>query len=92
VNLSREEFKQVQIKVMHSPGEPIYAKLIFRKFSLFLIPYIARLPVTPNMLTVCSIIAGVLGAIFLMLPGTYWYSFGVFLIILWYFLDVLDGI
>ena len=83
--------KQAQHRVMYLPGESFYDRLLFRRFSFFLTPIVAKLPVTPNMLTVCSIISGVLAAIFLMLPGIVCYLAGVIFTIIWYFLDVLDG-
>jgi len=91
MSLSIEEFKQEQLRIMHLPGESVYDRIFFRKFSFVLTPFIAKLPVTPNMLTMASIISGVLAAVFLMLPGTDCYLTGVFLTILWYLLDVLDG-
>jgi len=91
MNLSLKEFKQAQFEAIYLPGKPLYVQLFFRSFSFILTPLIAKLPVTPNMLTICSIIAGVLGAVFLMLPGTVCYLAGVLLVIVWFFLDILDG-
>lgn len=81
----------MQLKIMSLPGEGVYSRLFFRKPSLIVTPVIARLAVTPNMLTVCSIIMGTAGAIFLMVPGMKSYFTGLFLVFSWYFLDVVDG-
>jgi hypothetical protein len=88
---SIKEFKQAQLNVMALQGEPVYARLFFRKLSFVLTPFIAKLPVTPNMLTVGSVITGVPGACLFMMPGVIYYLVGVLLIVSWYFLDVLDG-
>ena len=91
MTLSKAEFLESQQKVKFLPGEPVYARLFLRKLSFFITPVIAMLPVTPNMITVLSILTGITGAIFLMLPGVRNYFIGFLLIFAWYFLDVLDG-
>ncbi len=91
MHLSKKEFKETQVKIMNLPGEPVYARLFLRKLSFIITPIIARLPITPNMLTTCSIFIGIAGAIFLMLPGFEKYLAGVLLILTWYFLDAVDG-
>ena len=91
MTLSKAEFLESQQKVKSLPGEPVYARLFLRKLSFFITPVIAMLPVTPNMITVLSILTGITGAIFLMLPGVRNYFIGFLLIFAWYFLDVLDG-
>ncbi|HEX3032010.1 MAG TPA: CDP-alcohol phosphatidyltransferase family protein [Bacillota bacterium] len=91
MTLSKGEFKRTQEKVMSLPGESLYARLFFRKISFIITPLMAKLPFTPNMLTVGSIIAGTAGAVLLMLPGPFNYLLGGLLVIAWFLLDVLDG-
>jgi hypothetical protein len=89
--LSKVEFLRSQQEIKGLPGEPVYARLFLRRFSFFITPVIAILPISPNMITVLSILTGITGAIFLMLPGVKNYYIGFSLIFTWYFLDVLDG-
>ncbi|MGI6596210.1 MAG: CDP-alcohol phosphatidyltransferase family protein [bacterium] len=91
MNLSKPEFRQMQLAVMASPGEPVYARLVLRRLSFWLTPIVANWPITPNTVTVWSIIAGTAGAVCLMIPGLGNYVTGVTLVLVWYFLDVIDG-
>ena len=38
MNLSKLEFRQMQLAVMASPGEPVYARLVLRRLSFWLTP------------------------------------------------------
>jgi len=69
MNLSKLEFRQMQLAVMASPGEPVYARLVLRRLSFWLTPIVANWHITPNTVTVWSIIAGTAGAVCLMMPG-----------------------
>ena len=87
----RDILKKMQQEIVCLPGESIYGPLFLRKLSLYLTPSLAKTKLTPNMITILSILFGILGAASLMLNGLNWYILGLGSVLMWIFLDTVDG-
>ena len=60
-------------------------------FSPFVTKFCLKLRLIPNIVTLCMMVSGILGAVFFFLPYLWAKILGVFFIHLWYVLDCSDG-
>lgn len=72
------------------PGEG-FSSALERRISLWIVLLLVKTSVTPNMVTVLSILSGAAGVVFLAAPPGWCYGLGLFLILGWSLLDAVDG-
>jgi phosphatidylglycerophosphate synthase len=79
------------VVTLDNPRDGIFDRLFNRHVSRRITPWVLPLPVTPNQVTVLSLLVGVLAAGALALPGILWPIAGALLLQLTAVLDCVDG-
>jgi len=91
LKINKPSIKEIRDKYNYSDGDTWYARIVCRKFSVYFIWFFVRTPISPNQITLLMILIGIIGGVFLAIPGYVNGLIGVLFLQLFLILDCTDG-
>jgi len=86
-----QSLKEIRNKYQCSSGNAWYLRTVCRKFSVYFTWFFIRTSITPNQISLLMILMGIIGGVFLAMPGYVNGLLGVLFLHLFLILDCVDG-
>lgn len=89
--MNKPSIKEIKNKYNYSDSDTWYARIVCRKISAYFSWVFSRTPITPNQVSLLMILSGIIGGVFLAMPGYINGLLGALFLHLFLILDCTDG-